>query len=111
MGGTMEHEMFTKIDENHAACFTGFEVKWSARDAITYIEPPRHMEFYLEGYWDDKGTWQHEIIMPSEPKWRPPYHTEPLAWNHLTSIKTNLINALQFLYPGVPFDFRDDFNR
>lgn len=99
--------MFTKIADNHVASSSGFEVKWSARDAVTYVEPPRRMEFFLEGYWDNTGVWQHEIVVPAEPKWRPPHHTELLPRNHLVLIVANVIQALKFLYPGVPFELRE----
>jgi hypothetical protein len=100
--------MFRKIADNHVASSSGFEVKWSSRDTITYIEPPRHVEFFLEGYWDNTGVWQHEIVVPAEPKWRPPYHNEPLPRNRLVLIVANLIQGLEFLYPGVPFELRDN---
>lgn len=99
----MEDEVFTKVGEKHVISSAGFEVKWE--DAVMYTEPPRRIGFQVEGYWGDHGERKYDILMPAEPKWWPPYHTEKLSPDHLALIKANLVSALHFLYPGVPFDF------
>jgi hypothetical protein len=103
----MEQEVFTKKGDKHVASSAGFEVGWEGQEAILYLEPPRRMALSVEGYWGDDGVWQHDILMPAEPKWLPPHQTERLSSDHLTVIKDNLLRALDFLYRGVPFEIRE----
>ena len=96
--------VFRKMGEKHVVSSAGYEVRWDIPAAIAYIEPPRRMEFSVEGYWGSHGIWQYDIFMPPELKWWAPHQHEALTPEHVDRIKANLVHALNFLYPGVPFE-------
>lgn len=100
----METGEFRKAGQKHVISSAGFEVKWDIPEAIAYIEPPRRMEFSTEGYWGSDEIWQYDIFMPAQPRWWSPYQQETLTSEDVDRIKTNLLRALKFLHPGIPFE-------
>ena len=100
----METGVYKKMGEKHVVSTSGFEIKWDIPEAIAYIEPPRRMEFSVEGYWGSHGIWQYDIFTPADLKWWAPHSHETLSPELIDRIKANLIHALNFLYPGVPFE-------
>ncbi len=98
---------FRKAGQKHVVSSAGFEVKWDIPEAIAYIEPPRRMEFSVEGYWGNDEIWQYDIFMPAELKWWTPHQQERLTPEQVDRIKANLLDALKFLYPTVPFELRE----